>query len=753
MHPSSERAILISLTAAIAGGLLLIILARRTKLPAIVLLLFGGVAFGPEGLGLVQPESLQGFLPVIVSLAIGLILFEGGLTLDLRGFSNGSNAITGLLTIGVLVTWLGTAVAARWCFDVTWPLALLAGSMVIVTGPTVIGPLLKRLQIEPRLHNILHWEGVLIDAIGVFVATLCFEWIAGHSGRVAVGNFGLRALSGAAMGLAGGFAIVLAFRRRWVPQNLLNAFALAAAVFIFGATEAIISHAGLLAVTVAGFIVGWRRPVELDQIRHFKAEITDLLIGMLFLLLASRLKLEQFHDFGWRGILLVAIIMLIVRPLNVLLSTLGASLSWREKAFLSWIAPRGIVAASLASLFAIALAAQPSAGAAAALPGGNGRFLETFVYSVIVATVVLQGFSAGWVARLLHVKRPDPTGWMIVNADAFGRRLARFIKEEAKLDVLLLDTNARLIAEARAEGLPALCENALDIDLAADRDEFQPVGHLLALTDNAELNELLCNRWGHIIGHEGTYRWSPARNGAAPETTSGHGRVVFAKMARPSVISAELLLQETRIEIAADDAVTPEGLRLLTLAGGEILPAVSEDDATAAIPVDGSTLAAAGRRVLVLARREGFLSRSVAAGGVVDIAAGTLTDLYRQLVGYVVERNPGVSREQLLRDTLEPNELVPAWLGHGIAVPHLYSSHLSHRVCVLARLAQPGLHVPEQDALRFVFFLVSPAGDPEGHLATLAEIARFCSNPAHREALAGFSAVTDAERFVRSQSR
>ena len=753
MHPTDERALLLSLTTAIAGGLGLIILARRANLPAIVLLLLGGVLFGPEGIGVIQPASLEGLLPVIVSLAIGLILFEGGLTLDLRGFSRGSNAITGLLTVGVLVTWLGSAAAARLCFGIDWSLALLAGSMVIVTGPTVIGPLLKRLQIEPKLHHILHWEAVLIDAIGVFVATLCFEWIAGHSGRVAVGNFGLRALSGAAVGAAGGFAIVFSFRRRWVPQNLLNAFALAAAVLIFGATEAIISHAGLLSVTVAGFIIGWRRPVELEAIRHFKAEITDLLIGMLFLLLASRLKLAQFHDFGWRGVILVAAIMLVVRPLNVLVSTLGTSLTWREKMFLAWIAPRGIVAASLASLFAIALAANPGSGATTA-PGGSGRFLETFVYSVIVATVILQGFSAGWVARWLRVKRPDPTGWMIVNADAFGRSLARFIRDEAKLDVLLLDTNARLVAEARAEGLPALCENALNVELAEEHDEFQPIGNLLALTDNNELNELLCHRWGHVIGHEGTYRWSPAQGGAAPASKSGHGRVVFAKMARPSVIAAELMLREARVHAAPDDEVPFEGVPLLTLRGGEILPTLAPEDIVPdLLPVESNPDEPTASRVLVLERTEGFLSRSLVAGGVLDVAAGTLTDLYQQLIAYVVERNPAVSKEQMLRDTLEPTELVPAWLGHGVAIPHLYSSHLSHRVCVLARLAPPGLRTPEQQALRFVFFLVSPSGDPEGHLATLAEIARFCSEPEHREALAAFSSVADATRFVRSHSR
>ena len=193
---------------------------------------------------------------------------------------------------------------------------------------------------------------------------------------------------------------------------------------------------------------------------------------------------------------------------------------------------------------------------------------------------------------------------------------------------------------------------------------------------------------------------------------------------------------------------------LLTLQGGEILPTLApEDTVPDLLPVESNPDEPTASRVLVLERTEGFLSRSLVAGGVLDVAAGTLTDLYQQLIAYVVERNPAVSKEQMLRDTLEPTELVPAWLGHGVAIPHLYSSHLSHRVCVLARLVPPGLRTPEQQALRFVFFLVSPSGDPEGHLATLAEIARFCSEPAHREALAAFSSVADAARFVRSRSR
>src|SRR5579862_2924509 len=726
MNVPDQRAILNSLTAAISGGMLLTIAARRLRVPGIVLLLFGGIALGPEGVGLVKPESLDGFLTVIVSLAVGLILFEGGLTLDLRGYAAESFAITRLLTVGVVVTWLGTAFAVWGIFHVDAPFALLAGSMVIVTGPTVIGPLLKRIQVISRLHAILHWEGVLIDAIGVFIATLCFEWLAGRSGQAAVTKFIWRALAGSGIGFAGGYAIVLALRRRLVPANLLNVFALGAAVLIFGVTDAVISAAGLLAVTVAGFVVGWKHPSDdLKAIRGFKAEITDLLIGMLFILLASRLKLASFYDFGLRGVALVAFIMLVVRPLNVLASTAGSRLGWREKVFLSWVAPRGIVAASMASLFGIALGSA------------DGRFLETFVYSVIVATVVLQGLSAGWVARLLGVRRPEPAGWLIVNADAFGRRLARFIREEAKLDVLILDSNARLIAEARAEGLPALCEDALNVDLAEEREEFQKIGHLLSLTDNAELNELLCSRWSELFGRDHVYRWSSSKPGVP--AAGGRGRIAFPRLARPSVIASEIATEAARFQTAVKPEA--EGTPLLAFRDGALFPAVETVEPWKE-----------GEKRLVMERAGGFLARSLEAGGALDLQTGNLTDLYKQLIDFVIQRHPAISKEETLTGILEAGKLIPAWLGHGVAIPHLYNPRIARRACVLARL-RDGLHVPEQaEPLRLVFFLVSPAGDPEGHLAAMGEIARFCADAGHRKALLDFSAPEEALRFVQTRS-
>ncbi len=730
MNIPAKHALLVSLTTAISGGVFLTIAARWFKLPAIILLLAGGVALGPEGIGLVQPSSLEEVLPVILSLAVGLILFEGGLTLDLRGFARGSRAITRLLSVGVLATWLATAFCVWAIFKTSPAFAVLAGSLVIVTGPTVIGPLLKRIKIVPQLHTILHWEGVAIDAIGVFVAVLCFEWVSGGSGEMAIAKFGVRIVSGLAMGALGGYAIVAAFKKRLIPSHLLNAFTLAAATLIFGVTECIISEAGLLSVTLAGLIVGWYRPVELKQIQTFKAEITDLLIGMLFLLLAPRLRFEQFHDFGLPGVALVACVIFIVRPLNIGLSMWGSGLSVREKLFLSWVAPRGIVAASMASLFAIALVEQGIESEASA------RFLESFVYSVIVATVVIQGFTAGPLAKLLRLQRPAPDGWLIVSAGAFTRRLARFIRETTGRDVMILDTNARLVSETVAAGLPALCENAMNTELAEERIEFQKLGHLLALTDNSELNELLCNRWSEALGTEQVYRWSATR--LQTPSPGGERQIVFPKMSRPSVIDSEIAAGDAWMETLEVSNVPPafNGQPLLVARGEEITPMTDSYDLTTLKP---------GDRVLTLRRPPGFLARSIER--VADLQVLTLSELYDQLAEFAVACRPSISREQVRRELSAQGESnLPAMMGRGVAIPHVYSAGLDRHLSILVRLSDC-LPLPQEgEPLRLIFFVISPAGDPEGHLAALAEIARFCADHEHREKL--YSAPTPEEALA-----
>ena len=227
------------------AGCLLTVLSRRLHMPTIVLLLLGGFALGPELLGWLEPDALGDYLPMIVSLAVGLILFEGGLTLDLKQFSHTSTVIRRLLTVGVLITWFGAAASAYLVFDTSPSFALLMGSCVIVTGPTVIVPLLHRVRVHQKLSSILHWEGVLIDSIGVFIAILCFEWVVEGGGAVALPNFLIRVVGGVGIGVTGGYLIYWCMHRGWVPDSIINAFAVASAMLIFGLTEIIKPEAGV----------------------------------------------------------------------------------------------------------------------------------------------------------------------------------------------------------------------------------------------------------------------------------------------------------------------------------------------------------------------------------------------------------------------------------------------------------------------------------------------------------------------------
>ena len=701
---------LITVAVALSTGVLLVGLSRRLNLSALVLLLLGGIALGPEGIGVVKTDTLGAGLPVLVSLAVGLILFEGGLTLDPKGYRLAPALIRRLLTVGVLITWFTTAAAIWLIFGFGFSFALLSASFVVVTGPTVIGPLLKRVKVVPGLHHILHWEGVLIDPIGVFVALLCFEWIGEASGGRALANFGLRFLSGAGIGVAGGFAIYYLMRARVVPEDLMNAFALGCAVLIFGVTGALFSEAGLLSVTVAGFVVGMKQPAELRQIRQFKAEMTDLLIGLLFILLAARLRFEQFQDLGARGVLLIGAVFA-VRALNVLVSSWGLGLGWREKVFLGWVAPRGIVAASMASLFTLSLQQW-------GIP--DAIFVETFTYSVIGATVLLNGFTAGPLARALGLQRPVPTGWLIVGAHPFGRRVARFISRAGQAHAVLVDTNPKAVAEAGAEGLVAFQEDARDVEIG-ERPELQGVGHLLALTDNEDLNALLCQRWAGVFGRTHVFRWSSGR-GKIEETHETPGRTVWSHLPKPSLLSGELSRGEAAVIPSQGLARGPVSLAtpIVAVRGGAVVldPALLSDGAE-----EGPCEA------LYLRREADYLVRSVRPELMGRLDARNAEELFSGLIGLVVRVAPEVPREETIRELLDRERLFPSALGHGVAVPHAYSRALSSRLCAIAQV--PGgvdFGASDGETVRLVFLLLSPPGDPERHLATLAEVARLAGD-------------------------
>ena len=711
-----------ALCLAVGAGCILTILSRRLHLPTIVLLLGGGFALGPEGLNLLQPNALGEFLPMLVSLAVALILYEGGLTLDLKEFTHTSKVIRRLLTVGVLITWFGSALSAFLVFDISPSFALLMGSLVIVTGPTVIVPLLRRIRLSKRIASILHWEAVLIDSIGVFVAILCYEWVVQGGGTVALPNFIVRIIGGTIIGITGGYAIYFTMNRGWVPDNIVNAFSLASAMLIFGITEMIRPEAGLLSVTVAGLIVGLKKPRQLRELKAFKAEIVDLLIGMLFILLVARLELAQFVVFyenggGW---VLLAVIA-IVRPLSILASTHKTTINNKEKALLSWIAPRGVVAASMASLFALSLSQED----------GDPKLMESFVYSVICATVILQGLSSGLVAKFLGLQRPAPNDWVIIGAHNFGRELAQYINNhENKEDVVLLDSNARNAALARREGWTALHRDGMEAEeLYEEEQSLFGAGYVLALTDNVELNHILMQRWSEKIDSNKVFGWIPESSPHGNDRITG--QPVFGDLVRPSVIGNELQQNESNFEtiIWAEGQTLPSNdCHPLLIRRGRSIKALQNDASL-------DSVVKSGDEVICLRRAKGFLARALHLGAFHSLQSTSLGALYAELSQIADAHLENVSSTVVIEHLDSQVKRFPACLGHGISIPHVHCEGIQERVCFVVHLSS-GLPIPnEPEPVELVFFLLSPIGDTEGHLATLNDIARTCRSSKTREKL------------------
>ncbi|NOG52730.1 MAG: PTS transporter subunit EIIA [Planctomycetes bacterium] len=751
MPHDTPHNLMITMVAAVSAGVLLLVVARRLNIPGIVLLLLGGMALGPRGLEIVHPDSLQeDGLRVLVSLAVGLILFEGGLTLDLSGFRSAPAMIRRLLSVGVLITWLCTAAALRFIMGMDLDLAIVAGSLVIVTGPTVIAPLLKRVRVTPRLHNVLHWEGVLIDPIGVFIAILCFEWITGSGGQAVLANLGLRFAVGLSFGVIGGVLMILCLRKRLVPDDMANIFALAMALVTFGTAELLVSEAGLLSVTVAGFLLGLNKPTQLRELRQFKAEVTDLLIGTLFILLSARLGFDQFKTFGLAGAGVVAVVIVVIRPLSIMICSRGLNLNWREQAFLSWIAPRGIVAASMASLVALSLPEER-----------NPLLIETFVYSVIISTILLQGLTAGPVASLLRVRAPDPTGWLIVGSNRFSRDVAKFIHAQTGVGVMLVDTNRRAVSDAQVEGLSAMYGDARDTTLL-ERTGIAGIGYLLALTDNEDLNARLGAVWSKVLGRDRVYRWSSAVLDSENNTTGEGsardgetGRPVWSNLPKPQLLSAEMSRMEARTVTVETEEIESGAwsgtviIRVNSKSRIEIVEPVAIGK-TSAAPEDERGDEDDGAQALLCLQRQGdYLMRALRPDLAVRLHVHDVASLFADLVERFVKQVPAIPKEDLLSELTERERVFPTALGHGVAVPHAYCRTLEARMCAVAQIPSGiSFGAPDGQPVRLVFMVISPAGDPEGHLATLAEIARLVADEGTRMKLLNASDPAQLLRVI-----
>lgn len=720
---------LITLITAISAGTFFMGLAQRTGVPAIVMLLGGGILLGPEVIGLINPTSLGSVLTPLVSLAVGLILFEAGLTLEFSGYRTASKVIQRLLTIGTLITWLGTTAAIYFVTGVGIKTALLGASLVIVTGPTVILPLLKRIRVIPRVHHILQWEGVLIDPIGVFVAILCFEWLTSASQLGAAADFALRIVAGVLIGLLGGAVTYFVLKKRLAPEHMVGVATLGCAAFTFGLAEIIIAESGLLATIVAGFVSAILRPIDIKRVQEFKAEVADLLIAVLFMVLASRLEIEQFLEFGWRGWVVVAIVMAVIRPLNVLVCTAGQGLNWREKAFLSWLAPRGIVAASMASLFRIMLEEDGSFA--------NPAFVETFTYSVIFSTIIIEGLLANRMAILLKLKRPDPTGWLIIGAHEFSRRLSIMFSVSG-LPVTVIDSNPRAVsAISSGGGITAYRADARDPGIFED-ERMMNIGNVLALTDNEDLNLVVCARLQEVVGRSHVFAWVSQRSGQSVE--SDDAVLVWSNLPKPSMLSIELLQHESRLfRVDKGMAAPQESTAIASVSEKKVL--IYPEPPAEQPPEDLSQL--------VVVRSSNHLQRSISPELFLDIDKDTLEDVLRAAFDKLVEKFPKLPADSLVREIVAREQEFPTALGNSVSVPHAYTRHLNNRICCVIR-CPTGIDIPTPDdkKVHTMFLVLSPAGDPEGHLAIMAEIAHLMHDPDLRQKIVTAKTASDIYETV-----
>ncbi len=477
----------LSVALALVVGLVAQSLAHHLRLPGIVLLLAAGVLLGPDGAGLIAPEGLGGALRTLVGFAVAVILFEGGLNLDLARLRREASTIRRLVFLGAVVTAIGATLAARFIMGWGWIMASLFGTLVIVTGPTVITPLLRRIRVKSSVATILEAEGVLIDPVGAIVAVLALEVVlntSGGSGQEQLAAFGFRFGVGVLMGLAGGLLLALLLRfHRLVPDEMQNVFALSVVLALFQVSDWMVHESGILTVTVAGLVFGNLRTQALRDLRDFKEQLTVMFIGLLFVLLAADVRMAEVTALGLPGLATVGALMFVVRPVGVALCTWGSRLTLQERLFLCWLAPRGIVAAAVATVFAQSMDE-------AQIPGGAS--LRALVFMVIAVTVLLQGLTGGMVASVLGVRRAASRVLVILGANPLARALGVSLAREGQ-EVTLVDRNPEAVQRAEQDGLRVLFGNGLE-ERVLQRAALDSHSACAGSTTNEEVNLLFSRR-------------------------------------------------------------------------------------------------------------------------------------------------------------------------------------------------------------------------------------------------------------------
>ncbi|USR91303.1 cation:proton antiporter [Phormidium yuhuli AB48] len=484
MDASFEITVLISLTVAVGIGSQ--VLAEYFRVPGIVFLLLMGILLGPSGLDWLHPGLLGGGLEVIVSLAVAIILFEGGLSLELRDLGRVSGSLRNLVSLGAFIAFVGGSLAAHSLAEFPWPIAFLYSALVVVTGPTVVAPLLKQVHVDRQVATLLEGEGVLIDPVGAILAVLVLDVVLNGDTDplgVVTGLF-LRLGLGLAVGGLGGWLLGrFITRANFLSEEIKNLVVLAGVWVLYSFSQFLVEESGLMTMVVAGLVMRASSLPEERLLRRFKSQLTVLAVSVLFVLLAADLSIPSIFALGWGSLGTVAVLMLVVRPINVWICTLNSPLNWRQKLFVSWIAPKGIISASVASLFSILLTER-------GINGGDA--IKALVFLTIILTVMLQGLTARWLVGVLGLEATTATGVLIVGSNPLSRLIAQLFQDRGEA-VVMIDTDAESCRLAENQGVKVFLSSALDTEVLEEAG-LESMGTFLTMTSNGEVNMVLAQR-------------------------------------------------------------------------------------------------------------------------------------------------------------------------------------------------------------------------------------------------------------------
>ncbi|OLF37542.1 MULTISPECIES: cation:proton antiporter [unclassified Psychrobacter] len=516
-------------------------LAWYLKQPSILFLLLIGIIVGPV-LGYFDPDLVLGELMFpIISLGVAIILFEGSLTLEFDEIKQHGTVVQMLVSIGVIITIAVVALSTYLLFDVDPLIALLFGALVCVTGPTVIMPLLRSVRPNKTISNILKWEGIIIDPIGAIAVVLVYEYIISGGEASSFLLFAKIVVLATALGMAGAWVLAFLMRRHMVPEFLRNVFTLAFVLVLFSISNHLEHESGLLTVTVLGVALANWPNFPRDTILEFNESLTVLLISVLFIILAARVELASLMSVGFAGIILLAIVMFIARPLSVWASSIGSNLKTNEKLMISWIGPRGIVAAAISSLFAIRLQEYDIQGV---------ELLVPLVFMVIIGTVMIQGLGAKMVGNLLGVREPATNGILVVGSNPIALLVATSLRDQG-FDVIVAHNNYTNIAGARMSGLRTYFGNPVS-DHADHHLDLIGIGHLFAMSTDKELNTLSEIHYRHEFGEQKIFRLKfsdeKVKNERDTKQANFHSQWLFGKDVTYTKL-ASMLSKKARIKI------------------------------------------------------------------------------------------------------------------------------------------------------------------------------------------------------------